>query len=183
MRERLLTNLIKVIRFFFFKAKQNSSAFRFSVIKPDQNVSPPCCYWLLKEQPWHHYENRELPACFPPSSPPASHTHTSSLTSALSFQILSISSLRCFCRCCHTPVAFWPTPPPQPSSSIPLHHLLPSPPPSFLPPFLPLRVTAHELFTDAAHLGIFLSSDRSKTLYMCTTDDLHVDIKPPQKKG
>lgn len=115
MRERLLTNLIKVIRF-FFKAKQNSSAFRFSVIKPDQNVSPPCCYWLLKEQPWHHYEDCELPACFPPSSPPASHTHTSSLTSALSFQILSIS----FCRCCSaaTPLLL----------SDPLHHPNPQAP-------------------------------------------------------
>lgn len=31
---------------------------------------------------------------------------------------------------CHTPVAFWPTPPPQPSSSIPLHHH--SAPPVFI---------------------------------------------------
>lgn len=78
--------------------------------------------------------------------------------------------------------------------SDPLHHpspqapsfstiFLPPPPPSSLPPFLALRVSAHELFTCAAHLGIFLSSDRSKNLYMGTTDDLHVDANPPQKKG
>lgn len=73
-------------------------------------------------------------------------------------------------------------------STTPTLKLHPSPPsfcpplPSSLPPFLALRISAHELFT--SHLGIFLSSDRSKNLYLGTIDDLHGDINPPpQKKG
>lgn len=164
MREMLLTNLTKVIRF-FFKAKQNSSALRFSAIKPDQNVSPPCCYWLLKEKPWHHYENCKLPACFPPSPPPASHTHTSSLTSALSFQILSISSLRCFCRCCPaaTPLLL----------SDPLRHPNPQAPSLstiFLPP---------PAFISTSHLAS--ESHGSWIIHMCSSPGNFPAFWPFQK--
>lgn len=160
----LLTNLTKVIRF-FFKAKQNSSALRFSAIKPDQNVSPPCCYWLLKEKPWHHYENCKLPACFPPSPPPASHTHTSSLTSALSFQILSISSLRCFCRCCPaaTPLLL----------SDPLRHPNPQAPSLstiFLPP---------PAFISTSHLAS--ESHGSWIIHMCSSPGNFPAFWPFQK--
>lgn len=50
------------------------SVFRFSAIKMDQNVIPPCCYWLLEEKPLHHYENCKPPlASHPPLHLPLAH--------------------------------------------------------------------------------------------------------------
>lgn len=50
------------------------SVFRFSAIKLDQDVIPPCCYWLLEEKPLHHYENCKPPlASHPPLHLPLAH--------------------------------------------------------------------------------------------------------------
>lgn len=118
MCEKLLISLITI--------KKNTSAllFRFSALKLDENVIPPCCYWLLEEKSLHHDENCVLPARFSPSSPPASRSHTSALTSTVPFRILSGVHRCCRLGSAATPLLLpdlLPTPPP--SCSTPLHAL------------------------------------------------------------